>query len=74
MMLTWREQALQSGIFMKHLENKGNTLFHSMEHTNTSGVYRLLFEETNTEQVDTLIATMSNMQHQKSGKSTYLTV
>jgi hypothetical protein len=35
---------------MKHLDTKGNTLFHSMEHTNTSDVYRLLFDETNTEQ------------------------
>jgi hypothetical protein len=25
---------------MNHLDNKGNALFHSMEHTNTSGVYR----------------------------------
>jgi hypothetical protein len=43
---------------MKHLDNKGNALFHSMEHTNTSDVYRLLFDETNTEQVDTLLATI----------------
>jgi hypothetical protein len=32
---------------MKHLDNKGNALFHSMEHTNTYDVYRLLFDETN---------------------------
>jgi hypothetical protein len=31
-------------MFMKHLDNKGNALFHSMEYTNTSGVYRFLFE------------------------------
>jgi hypothetical protein len=43
---------------MKHLDNKGNALFHSMEHTNTYDVYRLLFDETNTEQVDTLLATI----------------
>jgi hypothetical protein len=43
-------------VFVKHLDNKGNALFHSMEHTNTSDVYRLLFDETNTEQVDTLLA------------------
>jgi hypothetical protein len=42
----------------KHLENKGNALFHSMEHTNTSGVYRLMFDETNIEKVDTLLATI----------------
>jgi hypothetical protein len=42
-------------MFTKHLYNKGNALFHIMEHTNTSGVYRLLFDETNTEQVDTLL-------------------
>jgi hypothetical protein len=44
-------------MFMKQLDNKGNTLFHSMEHTNNSGVYRLLFDETNTVQVDTLLVT-----------------
>jgi hypothetical protein len=44
--------------FMKHLENKGNALFHIMEHTNTSGIYRLLFDETNTDQADTLLATI----------------
>jgi hypothetical protein len=43
-------------MFMKNLDNKGNALFHSMEHTHTSDVYRLLFDETNTEQVDTLLA------------------
>jgi hypothetical protein len=45
-------------MFMKHLDNKGNTLFHSMEHTNNSDVYRLLFYESNTEQVDTLLGTI----------------
>jgi hypothetical protein len=45
-------------MFVKHLDNKGNTLFHSMEHTNNSDVYRLLFDETNTEQVDTLLGTI----------------
>jgi hypothetical protein len=44
--------------FMKQLDNKCNALFHSMEHTNTSDVCRLLFDETNTEQVDTLLATI----------------
>jgi hypothetical protein len=43
---------------MKHLDNKCNALFHIMEHTNTYGVYRLLFDETNMEQVDTLLATI----------------
>jgi hypothetical protein len=47
-------------MFMKHLDNKGNALFHSMEHTNTSGVYRLLFDETNTAQVDTMLATVDD--------------
>jgi hypothetical protein len=45
-------------MFMKHLDNKGNALFHSMEHTNKYDVYRLLFDESNTEQVDTLIGTI----------------
>jgi hypothetical protein len=45
-------------MFMKHLDNKGNALFHSMEHTNTYGVYRLLFDKTNTEQVDTMLTTI----------------
>jgi hypothetical protein len=45
-------------MFMKHLDNKGNALFHSMEHTNTSGVYRRLFDETNMKQVDMLLATI----------------
>jgi hypothetical protein len=45
-------------MFMNHLDTKGNALFHSMEHTNTSDVYRLLFDEANTEQVDTLIGTI----------------
>jgi hypothetical protein len=40
---------------MKHLDNKGSTLFHSMEHTNKSDFYRLLFDETDTEQVYTLL-------------------
>jgi hypothetical protein len=43
---------------MKHLYNKGNALCHSMEHTHTYDVYRLLFDETKTEQVDTLLATI----------------
>jgi hypothetical protein len=43
-------------MFMKHLDNRGNALFHSMEHTNTSGKYRLLFDETYSVQVDTLLA------------------
>jgi hypothetical protein len=43
---------------MKHVDNKGNALFHSMEHTNTSDVYRILFDETSTEQVDTILATI----------------
>jgi hypothetical protein len=43
---------------MKHLDNKGNALFHNMEHTNNSDVYRLLFDEANTEQVDTLLGTI----------------
>jgi hypothetical protein len=42
-------------MFMKHIDNKGNILLHSMEHTNNSDVYRLLFDEANTEQVDTLL-------------------
>jgi hypothetical protein len=45
-------------MFMNNLDNKCNALFHSMEHKNTSGVYRLLFDETNTEQVDTLLASI----------------
>jgi hypothetical protein len=43
-------------MFMNHLDTKGNTLFHSMEHTTNSDVYRLLFDESNTEQVDTLFS------------------
>jgi hypothetical protein len=43
---------------MKYLDNKGNALFHSMEHTNTYDVYRLLFDKTHTEQVDSLLATI----------------
>jgi hypothetical protein len=45
-------------MLMKHLDSKGNDLFHSMEHTNSSDVYRLLFDETNTEQVGTLLGTI----------------
>jgi hypothetical protein len=45
-------------MFMKHLNNKGNALFHSMEHTNNSDVYHLLFDESNTEQVYTLLGTI----------------
>jgi hypothetical protein len=45
-------------MFMNQLENKGNALFHSMEHTNTSGVYNLLFDETNREKIDTLLTTI----------------
>jgi hypothetical protein len=45
-------------MFMKHLDNKGNALFHIMEHTNNSDVYRLLFDESDTEQVDTLLGTI----------------
>jgi hypothetical protein len=45
-------------MFMKHLDTKGNALFHSMEHTNNYDVYRLLFDESNTEQVDTLLGTI----------------
>jgi hypothetical protein len=48
-------------ILMKHLDNKGNTLFHSMEHTNNSDMYRLLFDESNTEQVDTLLGTIDEL-------------
>jgi hypothetical protein len=45
-------------MFMNHLDNKGKALFHSMEHTNNSDVYRLFFDESNTEQVDTLLGTI----------------
>jgi hypothetical protein len=45
-------------MFMNQLDNKGSALFHIMEHTNNSDVYRLLFDESNTEQVDTLLGTM----------------
>jgi hypothetical protein len=45
-------------MFMKHLDNKGNALFHSMKHTNNSDVYQLLFDESNTDQVDTLLGTI----------------
>jgi hypothetical protein len=47
-------------MFMKYLDNKGNSLFHSMEHTNNYDVYRLLFDEANTEQVDTLLRTIDD--------------
>jgi hypothetical protein len=43
---------------MKHLDNKGSALFHSMEHTYKSDFYRLLFDETNTKQVDTFLGTI----------------
>jgi hypothetical protein len=46
-------------MFMKHLDNKGNSLFDSMEHTNTFDVYRLLFDESNTEQLYTLLGTIN---------------
>jgi hypothetical protein len=46
-------------MFMKHLDNKGNAVFHSMEHANNSDVYRLLFDETNREQVDKLLGTIN---------------
>jgi hypothetical protein len=36
-------------MFMKHLDNKGNALFHSVEHTSTSGVYMFMFHKTNME-------------------------
>jgi hypothetical protein len=45
-------------MFMMHLDYKGNALFHSMEHTNNFDVYRLLFDEANTEQVDTLLGSI----------------
>jgi hypothetical protein len=45
-------------MFIRHLDNKGNALFHIMEHTHTSDFYGLLFDETNTEQVDTIVATI----------------
>jgi hypothetical protein len=45
-------------MFMKHLDNKVNPLFHSMEHANNSDVYHFLFDESNTEQVDTLLGTI----------------
>jgi hypothetical protein len=43
---------------MNHLDNKGNALFHSMEHTSKFDMYRLLFDESNTEKVDTLLGTI----------------
>jgi hypothetical protein len=45
-------------MFMTHLDNKSNALFHSMEHTNNYDVYQLLFDESNTEQVYTLLGTI----------------
>jgi hypothetical protein len=45
-------------MFTKHLDNKGNTSFHSMVHTSNSDCYRLLFDESNTEQVDRLLGTI----------------
>jgi hypothetical protein len=45
-------------MLMKHLDTKGDALFHSMEHTNNSDVYRFLFDEANTEQVDMLLGTI----------------
>jgi hypothetical protein len=45
-------------MFMNRLDTKGNTLFHSMEHTNNSDAYRILFDESNTEQVYTLLGTI----------------
>jgi hypothetical protein len=48
-------------MFTKRLYRKGNALFHSMEYTNNSDVYKLLFNESNTEQVDTLIGTTDEL-------------
>jgi hypothetical protein len=48
-------------MFMKHLDNKDNALFHSMENTKSSDVYRLLFDESNTEQVDALLGTIDEL-------------
>jgi hypothetical protein len=45
-------------MFMKHFNTRGDELFYSMENTNTSGVYRLLFDEKKVAQVDTLLATI----------------
>jgi hypothetical protein len=45
-------------MFMKHLDNKVKALFHSMEHTKNSDMYRLLLDESITEQVDTLLGTI----------------
>jgi hypothetical protein len=45
-------------MFMKHLDKKGNALFYSMEHTNNYEVYWLLFDQSNTEQVYTLLGTI----------------
>jgi hypothetical protein len=44
-------------MFMKHLDKKCKALSR-MEHKKSSDVYRLLFDETNTEQVDTLLTTI----------------
>jgi hypothetical protein len=46
------------GFFKKHVDSKDNELSHSMEHTNTPGVYILLFDEANAPQVDKLLATI----------------
>jgi hypothetical protein len=43
---------------MKQLDNKGNALSHSMEHTNNSDVYRLLSSESSKEQLYTLLGTI----------------
>jgi hypothetical protein len=45
-------------MFMKHLDNKCNALFHNMEQTNNSDMYQLFFDESNTEQVNTLLGTI----------------
>jgi hypothetical protein len=45
---------------VKHIDNKGNASFHSIEHTHTYGVYMLLFDETKMAQVDTLLATIDD--------------
>jgi hypothetical protein len=43
-------------MFMTHLDSRDNVLFHSMEDTSTPGGYILLFDDTNTSHVDTLIS------------------
>jgi hypothetical protein len=47
-------------MLMKHIDNKCNALFYSMEHKNTSGLYIILFDETNGAQVDTLLVTIDD--------------